>query len=97
MPFYIAAQVLGSIAASFALKGIFHPYMHGGVTLPQGDEWPSFVLEFIISFNLMFVITAVATDTRAVSLPNGVQNLCTGFEMPRRVDFEGNFWGNVSD
>jgi aquaporin NIP len=72
VPFYIAAQVLGSIAASFALKGIFHPYMHGGVTLPQGDEWPSFVLEFIISFNLMFVITAVATDTRAVGELAGI-------------------------
>lgn len=70
MPFYIAAQVLGSIAASFALKGIFHPYMHGGVTFPEGTDWPSFALEFIISFNLMFVVTAVATDTRAVSLPS---------------------------
>ena len=73
VPFYIAAQVLGSIAASFALKGIFHPYMHGGVTFPEGTDWPSFALEFIISFNLMFVVTAVATDTRAVSLPSNHQ------------------------
>lgn len=72
VPFYIAAQVLGSIAASFTLKGIFHPYMHGGVTLPQGAYWPSFLLEFIISFNLMFVITAVATDTRAVGELAGI-------------------------
>lgn len=67
VPLYVAAQVVGSVAASFALKGLFHPAMHGGVTIPQGPEWTSFVLEFIISFNLMFVVTAVATDTRAVS------------------------------
>ncbi|KAG0567454.1 hypothetical protein M758_7G142400 [Ceratodon purpureus] len=72
VPFYIAAQVIGSIAASFALKGIFNPYMHGGVTLPQGADWTCFVLEFIISFNLMFVITAVATDTRAVGELAGI-------------------------
>jgi len=72
VPFYIAAQVLGSIAASFALKGIFHPDLDGGVTTPHGSEWASFVVEFIISFNLMFVITAVATDSRAVGELAGI-------------------------
>lgn len=43
--------------------------MGGGVTVPSGDNYGrAFALEFIISFNLMFVVTAVATDTRAVSL-----------------------------
>lgn len=66
VPFYIAAQVLGSISAAFALKGIFHPDMGGGVTVPSGSYGQAFSLEFIITFNLMFVVTAVATDTRAV-------------------------------
>jgi aquaporin NIP len=52
------------------LKGIFeyhrHPELRGGVTVPSGSDAQSFVLELVISFNLMFVITAVATDTRAV-------------------------------
>lgn len=64
---YIGAQLLASICAAFALKGIFHPTMGGGgVTVPSGTYGQAFALEFIISFNLMFVITAVATDTRAV-------------------------------
>lgn len=69
VPVYVGAQVLASICAAFALKVIFHPIMGGGVTVPSGSYGQAFALEFIISFNLMFVVTAVATDTRAVSLP----------------------------
>ena len=65
---YIGAQVLASICAGFALKGVYHPFMSGGVTVPSGGYGQSFALEFIIGFNLMFVVTAVATDTRAVSI-----------------------------
>lgn len=68
VPAYIAAQVSGSICASFALKGVFHPYMSGGVTVPSVTEGQAFALEFIITFNLLFVVTAVATDTRAVRI-----------------------------
>lgn len=63
---YIGAQVVASFCAAFALKEIFHPIMGGGVTVPSGPYGQAFALEFIISFNLMFVVTAVATDTRAV-------------------------------
>ena len=63
---YIAVQVLGSISASFALKGVFHPFMSGGVTVPSVGHGRAFALEFIVTFILMFIITAVATDTRAV-------------------------------
>lgn len=66
VPAYIAAQVSASICASFALKGVFHPYLHGGVTVPSVSTGQAFALEFIITFNLLFVVTAVATDTRAV-------------------------------
>ena len=65
---YIGAQVLASICAAFALKWVFHPFMGGIVTVPSGGYGQAFALEFIISFNLMFVVTAVATDTRAVSI-----------------------------
>ncbi|CAI9113894.1 OLC1v1014594C1 [Oldenlandia corymbosa var. corymbosa] len=67
IPAYIAAQILASISAAFLLKAIFHPIMGGGVTVPSGAYGQAFALEFMISFNLMFVVTAVATDTRAVS------------------------------
>ncbi|CAL9030649.1 unnamed protein product [Prunus brigantina] len=66
VPAYVAAQVSGSICASFALKGAFHPYMSGGTTVPTVSTGQAFALEFIITFNLLFVVTAVATDTRAL-------------------------------
>jgi glycerol uptake facilitator-like aquaporin len=37
-----------------------------GATLPTGSTARSFILEAVLTFFLMFVITAVATDTRAV-------------------------------
>ncbi|GER48489.1 aquaporin NIP1.1 [Striga asiatica] len=72
VPVYIGAQVMASICASFMLKAIFHPVMGGGVTVPQGGYAQAFALEFIITFNLMFVVTAVATDTKAVGELAGI-------------------------
>ncbi|KAA8526046.1 hypothetical protein F0562_007854 [Nyssa sinensis] len=72
VPAYIAAQVSASICASFALKGVFHPFLSGGVTVPSVSDGQAFALEFIITFNLLFVVTAVATDTRAVGELAGI-------------------------
>lgn len=77
VPVYIVAQLLGSTCASFALKGIFHPYMHGGVTVPSGANSQAFSLEFIITFVLMFVVLAVSTDKRAVGELAGIVVGCT--------------------
>ncbi|KAF4372180.1 hypothetical protein G4B88_016236 [Cannabis sativa] len=69
VPGYIIVQVSGSISASFALKAVFHPFMSGGVTVPSPgiSNVQVFMLEFIVTFFLMFIITAVATDTRAAN------------------------------
>uniref|UniRef100_A0A2P2MX16 Aquaporin NIP5-1 n=1 Tax=Rhizophora mucronata TaxID=61149 RepID=A0A2P2MX16_RHIMU len=72
VPAYIAAQVSASICASFALKGVFHPFISGGVTVPSVSTGQAFALEFLITFNLLFVVTAVATDTRAVGELAGI-------------------------
>ncbi|XP_010555246.1 PREDICTED: probable aquaporin NIP5-1 [Tarenaya hassleriana] len=72
VPAYVAAQVSASICASFALKGVFHPFMSGGVTVPSVSIGQAFALEFLITFNLLFVVTAVATDTRAVGELAGI-------------------------
>ncbi|CAH2062622.1 unnamed protein product [Thlaspi arvense] len=67
VPAYIIAQVLGSTLASGTLRLIFNgdqDYFAG--TSPAGSDMQSFVLEFIITFYLMFVISGVATDNRAV-------------------------------
>ncbi|PIA63669.1 hypothetical protein AQUCO_00201188v1 [Aquilegia coerulea] len=81
VPAYIVAQVSGSICASFALKGIFHPFMGGGVTVPSVSTGQAFALEFVITFQLLFVVTAVATDTRAVIL------LLISLEWSKTLDF----------
>lgn len=67
MPAYVSAQVLGSILASGTLRLIFtgHENKFAG-TIPTGSNMQSFVLEFIITFYLMFVISGVVTDNRAV-------------------------------
>ncbi|XP_047169989.1 aquaporin NIP6-1-like [Vigna umbellata] len=72
VPMYIGAQILASICAAFALKWVYHPFMSGGVTVPSGGYVSSFALEFIIAFNLMFVVTAVTTNTRAVGELAGI-------------------------
>ncbi|KAL1343472.1 hypothetical protein HN51_029856 [Arachis hypogaea] len=73
VPAYIAAQVSASICACFALKGVYHPYLSGGVTVPSNiTVGQAFATEFIITFILMFVVTAVATDTRAVGELAGI-------------------------
>ncbi|NP_001312819.1 probable aquaporin NIP5-1 [Nicotiana tabacum] len=72
VPAYVAAQVSASVCASFALKGVFHPFMSGGVTVPSVNTGQAFALEFLITFNLLFVVTAVATDTRAVGELAGI-------------------------
>ncbi|RZR98087.1 hypothetical protein BHM03_00027393 [Ensete ventricosum] len=67
LPLYIVAQLVGAILASGALYLLFDPKAeHFYGTTPVGSAVQSFVLEIIISFLLMFVISGVATDTRAV-------------------------------
>jgi aquaporin NIP len=67
VPAYMIAQVLGSTLASGTLRLIFNGEDdHFIGTLPAGSNLQAFVIEFICTFFLMFVITAVATDNRAV-------------------------------
>jgi aquaporin NIP len=64
---YITAQILGSIAASFSVKCIYHPVNPGIATIPNVGTTEAFFLEFITTFVLLFIITALATDPHAVS------------------------------
>jgi aquaporin NIP len=63
---YWGAQLLGAVAAAAVLRGSLGDVAHVGATLPSGSQGQSFLWELVLSFFLMFVITAVATDTRAV-------------------------------
>ncbi|XP_052166584.1 aquaporin NIP3-3 [Oryza glaberrima] len=63
---YISSQILGAVAASFAVKGLYHPVNPGIVTVPNVGTVEAFFVEFIITFVLLFIITALATDPNAV-------------------------------
>ncbi|PRQ25057.1 putative major intrinsic protein [Rosa chinensis] len=67
VPPYIAAQVLGSTFASGTLRLLFNKHQdHFVGTSPSGTPLQSLVIEFIITFYLMFVVSGVATDNRAI-------------------------------
>ena len=63
---YWAAQFLAALAAASVLRMMFGDVANLGATHPSGSDLQSFWLELIMTFGLMFVIVAVATDTRAV-------------------------------
>lgn len=63
---YFLAQLAGATTAAFLLRSIFGANVSLGVTLPSGEIFQSFLLEVLLAAALMFVITAVATDTKAV-------------------------------
>jgi len=66
VPLYWAAQLAGALLAALVLRGSLGDIAHVGATLPSGSDAQSFLWEAVLSFFLMFVIMAVATDTRAV-------------------------------
>ncbi len=64
---YIAAQVAGASAAALLLLAAWTSKpAHLGATLPSVNTPTALIYEVVLTAFLMFVITAVATDTRAV-------------------------------
>jgi aquaporin NIP len=63
---YWAAQFAGALVAALLLRISLGTDAHLGATLPSGSQAQSLVWEVVLTFFLMFVIMAVATDTRAV-------------------------------
>lgn len=63
---YVIAQCGGAVCASLVLRGILGAVGSMGATLPRIGLAPAFAMEWLLSFALMFVIMAAATDERAV-------------------------------
>jgi MIP family channel proteins len=67
---YIVAQCTGAIAASALLRALLGPIGNLAATVPSlappVSVASAFVIEWLLSFALMFVITAVATDDRVI-------------------------------
>jgi aquaporin Z len=77
---YVLAQCTGAAAASFTLGMVLGPVGNYGATLPAVGVGRSFLVEWLLSFVLMLVIMAVATDERVASGFAGIAvGLTVGF------------------
>ena len=65
LPVYWSAQLLGGSIGALSLRGLFGEVGIMGGTMPRGSTLESFGFEIPLTFILMFVIMAVATDSRA--------------------------------
>jgi aquaporin NIP len=66
VPLYVAGQLCGAVAAGWTLRALFGVGAGCGATVPAGSVGQALGMEVLLTAMLMFVITAVATDTRAV-------------------------------
>lgn len=86
---YWGAQFVGAFTAALALRGSLGDIANVGATLPSGSQAQSFLWELIMTAFLMFVVLAVATDTRAVGEAAAVA-------IGGTIGFDAMFGGPVS-
>ncbi|KAI3989272.1 hypothetical protein MKX01_004821 [Papaver californicum] len=72
VPIYAAAQLAGALVASFTLLKLLHPIKNIGTTSPSGTDLQALVMEIVVTFSMMFITSAVATDTKAVGELAGI-------------------------
>ncbi|KAI3835118.1 hypothetical protein MKX03_019744 [Papaver bracteatum] len=72
VPIYAAAQLIGSLIASFTLLKILHPIKNVGTTSPSGTDLQALVMEIVVTFSMMLITSAVATDTKAIGELAGI-------------------------
>ncbi|EXB31967.1 Aquaporin NIP2-1 [Morus notabilis] len=72
VPLYAAAQFTGAIMGAFTLREVLYPIQHLGTTTPSGTDVQALVMEIVVTFIMMFVTSAVATDTKAVGELAGI-------------------------
>ncbi len=63
---YWAAQAVGALIAALLLRALLGDVASIGATMPSGSYAQSFALELVLTAVLLFVVMAVATDTRAI-------------------------------
>ena len=66
VPAYVLGQSLGAVSGALTLRAMLGSVAQLVMTRPAGTAGQAVVAELVLSAFLMFVIVAVATDTRAV-------------------------------
>jgi aquaporin Z len=69
---YVIVQFLGACAASLCLRAMFPENDRLGATIPRGHFGQSFVLEFLLTAFLMFVILNSTTGAKEKGLVVGI-------------------------
>lgn len=69
---YILAQLCGAFVASILLKFLFPENLFLGSTIPAGSDVQSLILEYILTFFLMFVIMNVAHGSKETGMFAGL-------------------------
>jgi MIP family channel proteins len=69
---YLFSQMAGAVLASLTLRLMFPSHPTLGATLPAGDPWQAFALEFILTWLLVFVILSVSTGSKEKGVLAGV-------------------------
>ncbi len=85
---YILSQCCGAFIASLILRGLFPLNDTLGSTIPAGSDTQSFVLEFILTLLLMFVILHVAKGSKE-------QGMFAGLAIGSVVLLEAMFAGPI--
>jgi MIP family channel proteins len=78
---YLVAQCVGAAAAAFVLRWVLPATIRSAATLPGIPVPQAFAVEWLLSFVLMFVVMAVATDDRVASGFGGIAvGVTVGFD-----------------
>ncbi|KAL8144418.1 hypothetical protein V2J09_017450 [Rumex salicifolius] len=65
-------QLTGAISAGFTVGILLGPIEHVGTTSPSGTHIQALVMEIVVTFSMMFITSAVATDTKAIGELAGI-------------------------
>jgi MIP family channel proteins len=86
---YIVSQCVGAVLASAILYALFPAHPTLGATLPHGHPIQSFVLEFLLTCFLMFVILSVSVGAKE-------KGVTAGIAVGSVIAFEAMFAGPIS-
>jgi aquaporin Z len=89
VPGYITSQCVGAFAASCLLHFLFPSNLTLGATMPAGPAVQSFILEFVLTLLLMFVILSVSTGAKE-------KGITAGIAVGAVIAFEAMFAGPIS-
>jgi aquaporin NIP len=89
LPAYITSQCLGAFAASGLLYLLFPSHATLGATAPAGPALQSFILEFVLTLLLMFVILSVSSGAKE-------KGITAGIAVGAVIAFEALFAGPIS-